>query len=76
MVFVHELLAQSSSDPTPKGMAHADFYISRVLFEHDLLPKPGKYLFQYAAQEEDWTLGDLCNRYHLLTPADTIFMRQ
>ena len=73
--FVRELLAQSSSDQTPQGMLHADFYISRVLFEHDLLPGPGKHLSQYAVQEDGWTLQELYS-HHLLTPADTAFMRQ
>lgn len=74
--FVGELLAQSSSDPSPEGMAHADFYISRVLFEHASTPKPGKYLFQYAVAEDNWSLKELCSRYHLLAPADTSYMRR
>ncbi|MBO0357597.1 hypothetical protein J0X19_06540 [Hymenobacter sp. BT186] len=74
--FVQELLAQSSSDPSPKGMVHADFYISQVLFEHAPIPSPGKHVFQYAVQEDNWSLKELCNRYHLLAPIDTAFMRQ
>ncbi|MBC6696916.1 hypothetical protein [Hymenobacter sp. BT190] len=72
--FVRELLAQSSTDMSPKGMAHADFYISRVLLEHSLLPALGNPPYQYAAQEDGWTLQELCNR-RLLSPADTAYMR-
>lgn len=74
--FMRELLMQSSSDPSPKGMVHADFYISQVLFDRAPIPSPGKRLFQYAVQEDNWSLKELCNRYHLLAPIDTAFMRQ
>ena len=73
--FVRELLAQSSSDMSPEGMAHADFYISRVLLEHNTYPVARTRLFRYAVRERDWTLGELCSRDHLLAPADTAFMR-
>ncbi|WBO83396.1 hypothetical protein [Hymenobacter yonginensis] len=72
--FVRELLAQSSSGILPEGMAHADFYISRTLVEHSLTPAVGYFPYRYAAQEDGWTLQELCNR-RLLAPADTAYMR-
>ena len=75
--FVRELLAQSDTVPEkPNRPQVADFYVSRVLFENNLLPAEHGRFYSQCPQENGWWLWQLCEHDSLLTPADTVFMRQ
>ncbi|RSK35314.1 hypothetical protein [Hymenobacter metallilatus] len=75
--FVRELLAQSDTmESRPNHPSSADFHISRVLFENNLWPAANGRFYSQCPQENGWWLWQLCEQDPLLTPADTVFMRQ
>ncbi|WBA40462.1 hypothetical protein [Hymenobacter canadensis] len=79
--FVRELLAQAdSTPPSPYVKKKADYWVSRVLFEHALLPISYAHVdaadirYPYG-QESAWMMRQL-HAERILSAADTVFMQR
>jgi hypothetical protein len=79
--FVRQIIAQSDPEPPRPFSKHkADFWISRVLFEHApimlTVPHEGDTAFRYLYGEESAPMLARLYAEHVLSVADTAFMRQ
>lgn len=79
--FVQQVLAQSGSKPPrPFSRTNADFWISRVLFEHAPITLNVPHIkdtdFRHRYGEESAPILEQLYAEHVLSAADTAFMRQ